>query len=257
MRIPDSLTCFLRKLYTGQEAVRPGLEKQAGSIFGKESVKAVYCYPVYLTFMQSTSCEMPGWMKHKLESRFQGEISITSPQVFKWHHLYGWKLRGTKESFDEKRKEECEKAGLKLNIQKMKIIASSPITSWKIDGEKCKQWQALFSWAPKLLQMVTAAMKLKDTYSLEEKIWPSREHIKKQGQHFTDKGQSSQSYGFSSSYMWMWELDHKVEHWRTDAFELWCFKRLLRVPWTTRKSNQSILKDISPGNSLERLMLKL
>ena len=83
MRIPDSLTCFLRKLYTGQEAVRPGLEKQAGSIFGKESVKAVYCYPVYLTFMQSTSCEMPGWMKHKLESRFQGEMSITSPQVFK------------------------------------------------------------------------------------------------------------------------------------------------------------------------------
>ena len=84
MKIPDSLTCLLRNLYAGQEEiVRPDLEKQTGSIFRKESVKPVYCYPVYLIFMQSTSFEMLGWIKHKLESRFQGEISITSPQVFK------------------------------------------------------------------------------------------------------------------------------------------------------------------------------
>ena len=63
-------------------------------------------------------------------------------------------------------KEEGEKVGLKLNIQKMKIMASGPITSWQIDGEKCKQWQTLFSWAPRSLKMVTAAMKLKDAYSL-------------------------------------------------------------------------------------------
>ena len=67
-------------------------------------------------------------------------------------------------------KEESEKDGLKLNIQKMKIIASSPITSWQIDGKQWKQWQTLFSWVPKLLQMVTEAMKLKDAYSLEEKL---------------------------------------------------------------------------------------
>ena len=67
-------------------------------------------------------------------------------------------------------KEESEKAGLKLNIQKTKIMASSPITSWQIDGETWKQWQILFSWAPKSLQMVIAAMKLKDAYSLEEKL---------------------------------------------------------------------------------------
>ena len=66
-------------------------------------------------------------------------------------------------------KEESEKAGLKLNIQKTKIMASGPITSWQIDGETRKQWQTLFSWAPKSLQIVTAAMKLKDTCSLEEK----------------------------------------------------------------------------------------
>ena len=69
-------------------------------------------------------------------------------------------------------KEESEKIGLKLNIQKMKIMASGPITSWQI-GKQWKQWQTLFPWAPKSLQMVTAAMKLKDAYSLEEKLWPT------------------------------------------------------------------------------------
>ena len=67
-------------------------------------------------------------------------------------------------------KEESEKAGLNLNIQKTKIMASSPITSWQVDGEKWKQWKILFSWAPKSLQTVIAAMKLKDAYSLEEKL---------------------------------------------------------------------------------------
>ena len=71
-----------------------------------------------------------------------------------------------------------------------------------------------------------------------------------------NKGLSSQSYGFSSSHVWMWELDYKAECW-TDAFELWCWRRLLRVPWTARRSNQFILKEMSPGCLLERLMLKL
>ena len=70
-------------------------------------------------------------------------------------------------------KEESEKVGLKLNIQKTMIMASGPITSWEIDGEQWKQWQTLFFEAPKSLQMVTAAMKLKDACSLEEKLWPT------------------------------------------------------------------------------------
>ena len=70
-----------------------------------------------------------------------------------------------------KMKEESEKTDLKLNIQKTKIMASGPITSWQIDGKQWKQWQTLFSWASKSLQMVTAAMKWKDTCSLEEKLW--------------------------------------------------------------------------------------
>ena len=80
-----------------------------------------------------------------------------------------------------------------------------------------------------------------------------KQHIKKQRYYFADKSLSNQSYGFSSSHVWMWALDHK----RTDAFELWYLRRLLRVPWTERRSNQPILKEISPEYSLEGLMLKL
>ena len=85
MAIPDCLICFLRNLYTGQEAtVRTGHgKKNIGFKLGKECIKAVYCYPACLTFVQSTSCEMTGWMKHKLESRLTGEISITSDMQMK------------------------------------------------------------------------------------------------------------------------------------------------------------------------------
>ena len=82
-----------------------------------------------------------------------------------------------------------------------------------------------------------------------------RQHIIKQRYYFADKGLSSQSYGFSSSHVWMWELDYK-KNWRIDALELWCWRRPLRVPWTARRSNQSILKEISPEYSLEGLVLK-
>ena len=79
MRIPDHLTCLLRNLYVGQEAtVRIGHGTTDWFQIGKGVIKAVYCHPAYLTCMQSTSCEMPGWTKHKLESRLLGEISITS-----------------------------------------------------------------------------------------------------------------------------------------------------------------------------------
>ena len=77
--VPDHLTCLVRNLYAGQEAtVKPDMEQQIGSKLGKEYIKAVYCHPAYLTYMESTSCKIPGWMKHKLESRLPGEISITS-----------------------------------------------------------------------------------------------------------------------------------------------------------------------------------
>ena len=85
-----------------------------------------------------------------------------------------------------------------------------------------------------------------------------RQHIKKQRHYFTNKGLSSQSYGFSSSHVWMWELDYK-ESWAPMnwCFWMWYWRRPFRVPWTARRFNQSILKEISPGYSLEGLMLKL
>ena len=139
-------------------------EQQTGSKLGKEYVKAVYFHPAYLTYMQSTSCEMPGWKKHKLESRLLGEISITSDM-----QMTPLLMAESKElkSLLMKVKEDSLKAGLKLNIQKTKIMKSGPITSWQIDGEQWKQSQTLLSWAPKSLKMVTVAMKLKDTCSFE------------------------------------------------------------------------------------------
>ena len=88
-------------------------------------------------------------------------------------------------------KEESEKAGLKLNIQKMKTMASSSITSWQIDGETMETVTDFIFSAPKSVQVVSAAMKLKDNYSLEEKLWPPRQHIKKQRYYFADKALSS------------------------------------------------------------------
>ena len=122
------------------------MEQQAGSKFGKEHIKAVYCHPAYLTYMQSTSYKMPGWMKPKLESRLPGEISITSDTQI---------LRAENEELESllmKVKEESEKVGLKLNIQKTKIMASSPITSWEIDGETVETVSDfIFGGAPKSL----------------------------------------------------------------------------------------------------------
>ena len=125
-------------------------------------------------------------------------------------------------------------------------------------GKKWKHWQSLYSWAPKSLQMVTAAMKLKDACFWKQSYDQPRQRIKNQRHYFANKGLSSQSYGFSSSHVWYesWNI-MKVEHGRSDTFELWYFRRLLRVSWTARRSNQSILKEINPEYSLERLTLKL
>ena len=100
-------------------------------------------------------------------------------------------------------KEESEKVGLKLNIQKTKIMASGPITSWQIDGETWKQCQTLFWGAPKSLQMVTAAMILKATFPWKKSYDQPRQYIKKQRHYFANKGPSSQIYGFPSSHVSM------------------------------------------------------
>ena len=133
-------------------------------------------------------------------------------------------------------------------------MASSPITSWQIDGETVTDFIFLGS---KITADGDCSHEIKRCLLLESYDQP-RQYIEKQRYYFTNKGPSSQSYGFSSSHVWMLELDYKkAEGQRIDAFKLWCWRRLLRVPWTSRRSNQSILKEISPEYSLEGLVLKL
>ena len=115
-------------------------------------------------------------------------------------------------------------------------MASGPITSWQTDGKQWKQWQTLFSWAVKSLQMVTAPMILKDTYSWKESYNQPRQHIKKQRHYFVNKGPSSQGSGFSSGHLWMWELDYK-ESWTQKN---WCFwsvvlEKTLESPWDSKE----------------------
>ena len=109
------------------------MKQQTGSKSRMEHIKLVYCHPAYLTYMQSISCEMPGWMKHQLESRLPGEISITSDMTVIDTTLVAESKEGLKSLLMKVK--ESGKIGLKLNIQRMKIIVFSPITSWQIDGE--------------------------------------------------------------------------------------------------------------------------
>ena len=103
-------------------------------------------------------------------------------------------------------KEDSEKACLKLNIQESKITVPGPIIPWQIDGS---QWQTVYSWAPKSLQIMTAAMKLKDASPGKKSYDQTKQHIKKQRHYFANISLSSQGYGFPSSHVWMWELYYK------------------------------------------------
>ena len=147
------------------------MEQQTGSKEEKEYAKAIYCHLAYLIYMQSTSWETPG-----LEEA-QAGIKIARRNINNLRYADDTTLMAEREEELKSHlmnvKEESGKVGLKLNIQKTKIMASSPITSWHIDGETMETVTNLIFWAPKSLQMVTAAMKLKDTYSLEGKLWPT------------------------------------------------------------------------------------
>ena len=155
-------------------------------------------------------------------------------------------------------KEESEKVGLKLNIQKTKMIASGPITSWQIDGETMETVADFTFVASKITADGDRSHETKRRLLLGRKVLTNLDSILKSRHYFADKGPSSKvmvfpvvMYGCGS-----WTVK-KAERRRIDAFELWCWRRLLRVPWTARRSNQSILKEISPGCSFEGLMLKL
>ena len=153
-------------------------------------------------------------------------------------------------------KEESEKVGLKLNIQKMKIMASGPITSWQIDGETVSDF--IFGGS-KITASGDCSHEIKRHLLLGRKFMTNLDSVlKSRDITLPTKVLLVKAmifpvvmYGCES-----WTVK-KAEYRRIDAFELWCWRRLLKVPWTAMRSNQSILKEISPGCSLEGLMLKL
>ena len=156
-------------------------------------------------------------------------------------------------------KEESEKVGLKLNIQKIKIMASSPITSWQVDGEAVETVADVSFLGSKITAHGDCSHEIKGHLLLGGKVMtnldsllksrditlPTKVHLVKAMVFLVVM------YGCES-----WAIK-KAECQRIDAFELWCWKRVLRIPWTARRSNQFILKEISPEYSLEGLMLKL
>ena len=153
-------------------------------------------------------------------------------------------------------KEESEKGGLKINFQKTKIVASVPITSWQIDGETVVDF---ILWGSKITSDGDCSHEIKRRLLLRRKVMMNLDSIlKSRDITLSTKVRLVKAmvfpvvmYGCES-----WTVK-KAECRRLDAFKLWYWRRLLRVPWTARRSNQSILKEISPGISLEGMMLKL
>ena len=199
---------------------------------------------------------MPGWMKHKLESRLPGEISVTSDTR---NNTLMAESEEELKSLLMKAKEQSEKAGLKLNIQKTKTMASSPITSWQIDWETVETVVDFIFLGCKITADGDCCHDIKRRLLLGRKVMTNLDTVLKSIDialltkvHIIKAIVSPVvMYGCER-----WTIE-KAECQRTDAFELWCWRRFLRVPWTSRRFNQSILKEISPENSLEGLMLKL
>ena len=150
---------------------------------------------------------MPDWMKHKMESRLPGEISITSDTQMippLWQKVKrNWRASWWKW------KRRVENVGLKLNIQKMKIMASGPITSWEIDGETVETVADFIFGGSKITADGDCSHEIKSRFLLKRKVMTNLDSILKCRHYFANKGPSSQSYDFSSSHVWMWELDHK------------------------------------------------
>ena len=201
-------------------------------------------------------------MKHKLDET-QAGIKIAGTNINNLRYADDTTLmaEGKEElkSLLMKVKEESEKAGLKLSIQKMKIMTSGPITSWQIDGETIETVTDFILGGSKITADSDYSHEIKRCFPLGRKAVTNLDSILKSRDIILPTKVCLVKamvfpvvmYGCES-----WTIK-KAECQKIDAFELWCWRRLLRAPWTARRSNQSILKEISPEYLLERLMLKL
>ena len=252
--IPDHLTCLLRNLYAGQKAtVRTGHGTTDWFQTGKGVCQGCILSPCLFNLYAEYVMRNAG-----LEEA-QAGIKIAGRNINNIRYADDTTLMAESEeelkSLLMKVKEETEKVGLKLNFQKTKIMASSPITSWQIDGETVADFVFL---GFQITAYGDCSHEIKRCLLLGRKVMTNLDSIlKSRDITLSTKVRLVKAmvfpvvmYGYES-----WTIK-KAELRRIDAFELWCWKRLLRVPWTARRSNQSILKEISPGCSLEGLMLK-
>ena len=159
--------------------------------------------------------------------------------------------------FFMKVKEESENIGLKLNIQKPKTMASGRITSWQIDVETMETVTDFIFLGSKVIADGDCSHEIKDTCSLEERYDQPRQHIKKQRHYFANNGPSSQSFGFSSSRVWMWEFDYKESWAPNNCFWTVVLEKTRESPLDFKEIQPVHPKEISPEYSLEGLMLKL
>ena len=255
MGIPDHLNCLLRNLYTGQEAIaRTGHATtdwfQIGKGVRQGCILSPCLFNLYAEYIMRNAgleeaeagIKIPGRNINNLRYADDTTLMAESKEELK--------------SLLMKVKEESETVGLKLNIQKTKIVASGLITSWEIDGETVSDF--IFGGS-KITADGDCSHEIKRRLLLGRNVMTNLDSILK-GRDITLPTKVCLVkamvfpvviYGCES-----WTVK-KVERRRIDAFERWCWRRLLRVPWTPRRSNQSIIKEISPGCSLEGLMLKL
>ena len=193
----------------------------------------------------------------------QAGIKIAGRNISKFRYADDTTLMSESEeelkSLLMKVKEESQKVGLKLNIQKTKIVASGPITSWQRDGETVETVADFTFLGSKITADADCSHEMRRCLLLGRKVMTNLNSILKSRDITLPTKVSLVKAVVFSVVMYgceSWTVK-KAEHQRIDAFELWCWRRLLRVPWDVRRSNQSILKEISPGCSLEGLMLKL
>ena len=254
MEIPDHLTCLLRNLYAGQEAtVRTEHGTTDWFQIGKGVHQGCILSPCLFNFYAEYIMRNAG-----LEEA-QAGIKIAGRNIDNLRYADDTTLMAESEELKSllmKVKEESEKVGLKLNIQKTKIMASGPIISWQIDGETVADF--IFGGS-KITADDDCSHGIKRCLLLGRKVMTNLDSIlKSRDITLSTKARLVKAmvfpvvmYGYEN-----WTIK-KAECRRIDAFELWCWIRLLRVPWTARRSNQSILKEASSGCSLKGLMLKL
>uniref|UniRef100_A0A4W2ENV5 RNA-directed DNA polymerase n=1 Tax=Bos indicus x Bos taurus TaxID=30522 RepID=A0A4W2ENV5_BOBOX len=258
MGIPDHLICLLRNLYAGQEAtVRTGHGTTDWFQIGKGVCQGCILSPCLFNLYAEYIMRNAG-----LEET-QAGIKIAGRNINNLRYPDDTTLMAESEeelkSLLMKVKVESEKVGLKLNIQKTKIMASGPITSWEIDGETVETVSDFSFLGSKITADGDFSHEIKRRLLLGRKVMTNLDSI------FKSRDITLPTKVYLVKAMVFPVVMYGCESWtvkkaecrRIDAFELWCWRRLLRVPWTARRSNQSILKEISPGISLEGMMLKL